>query len=462
MKEVIKHNFDETIIRSYDVRGVYKETLFNNDARILGNVFGLKVGENKTVNVGYDGRKSSIQLKDNLIDGLLESGVNVNDIGLVPTPLLYFSCIHCNADGGVMVTGSHNPKNHNGFKIVLNNLPFYGVDLIKIKNKAKSFSLPKNNGKKKTIDLRETYLKRLFKDLIQKRKINIVWDSGNGASGEIVKMISKRICGTQKVLFDKIDGDFPNHHPDPSEPKNLEFCRNEILKNGFDVGIAFDGDGDRIGVVDNKGRIISGDNLLLIFAKQLLKKKKSLIIGDVKCSKVFFDQVKKLGGRTIMSKTGHSHVKTNMKKFSADLAGEMSGHIFFSYGYYGFDDALYASIQLIDILTNEDKTLSDLVDEIPKVFNTPEIRIDCDDRTKFEIIKKIIKKQKSLKKKIVDIDGARVSFDDGWWLLRASNTQPALVLRCEALSEDGLTNQINEVKSQLKEIDSTLAEKILA
>ena len=288
----------------------------------------------------------------------------------------------------------------------------------------------------------------------------VLW-AGNGSAGIVMTALSKRILGSQKLLFNQIDGDFPNHHPDPSDPKNLLFCQNEIKKNNFDLGIAFDGDGDRIGVVDDKSRIIPGDILLLILAKDLIKKNKKVsIIGDVKCSQVLFDVVKNCGGNAIISQTGHSHVKVNMKRQNADLAGEMSGHIFYKKN-YGFDDALFASIELIKILLSSKKKLSEMVDEVPKVFNTPEIRIECHDDKKFKLIDMISKEQKKLKKKIINIDGLRVSSKNGWWLLRASNTQPGIVLRCEAKNNNELNKQIDEVKKAIEMFDSSLSKKIL-
>ncbi len=457
----ISHSFNNSIIRSYDIRGVYNKTLFEKDARVIGQLFGLKVGKNNTVNIGYDGRHSSKPLKESLIEGILESGADVCEIGLVPTPLLYYSCIANKSKGGIMVTGSHNPKDYNGFKFVLKNLPFYGPDLKEFVIKAKDISLKDllgNFSKKCFID---NYLNQIFTNFSQKKKINIVWDSGNGAAGEVMDLLSKRINGKQKLLFKKIDGNFPNHHPDPSNPKNLLFCKEEILKSNYDLGIAFDGDGDRIGVVDDKGREVPGDILLLVLSKNVLKSKSNaVIIGDVKCSQVLFDEIYRLGGKSIMSQTGHSHVKVNMKNYDADLAGEMSGHIFFKSN-FGFDDALFASLELIKFLTNTDKKLSEIIDEIPRVYNTPEIRIDCDDDKKFLLIENITRSQRKLKKKIVDIDGLRVESDDGWWLLRASNTQPGIVLRCESKSMDGLKQQIEQVKSAIKEFDFKIAEKIL-
>ncbi len=456
---MINHSFDDTIIRAYDIRGVYDKTLKDKDAQVIGNLFGLTVGNGKTVNVGYDGRISSLNLKNNLIDGLLESGVNVNEIGLCPTPLMYFSCFHTDSEGGIMVTGSHNPKDHNGFKFVLNNLPFYGEQLKKMCLTGNNYSIINEKGKKEILDFKDEYIKRLIKDLNQKKKINIVWDAGNGSAGEIMRKISEKIQGKSILLFDEIDGNFPNHHPDPSEPDNLQSCIKTLKENKFDLGIAFDGDGDRIGIIDDKGRILSGDKILLIFAYDLLEKQKASIIGDVKCSQVLFDEVKRMGGNPIMSKTGHSHIKVNMKKYSAKLAGEMSGHIFFADKYYGFDDALYAAIRIIDILCNKSESLSQIVDKIPEVFNTPEIRIDCDDKEKFLIVDKISSNLENSIHSFSKVDGVRVNSKDGWWLLRASNTQPVLVLRCESLSKDGLVKQMSFAKEELGKVNQSLCQK---
>ena len=358
MNKKVSHSFNKNIIREYDIRGVYNKTLFDKDAKILGNLFGLKIGEGGIVNVAYDGRNSSFKLKESLIDGLMEVGANVNEIGLGPTPMLYYSCAEMNVGSGIIVTGSHNPKTHNGFKIVYNHSPFFGEDLKILGKKAENFEFKTVKAKKSKIDIKEKYLSRLIKNFVQKKEINVVWDAGNGSSGELMKKLSNKIKGKKIILYDKIDGNFPNHHPDPSESKNLEDCQKFILKNNLDVGLAFDGDGDRLGVVDDRGRVISGDKVLLLLAKQMLNKKKIKVIADVKCSQVLFDEIKKLGGEIIMSKTGHSHVKNNLKKFDAHLAGEMSGHIFFSEGYYGFDDALYSAVKVLEILNeNKKKTI---------------------------------------------------------------------------------------------------------
>ena len=454
------HYFDDTIIREYDIRGVFNDTLFEKDATVLGNLFGIMIGQNNTVNIAYDGRLSSLTLKENLIQGFLEVGVNVNEIGLGPTPLLYFSCFELNSNSGIIVTGSHNPKNHNGFKIVYKNSPFFGENLLLLKKKAKNYSINKLRGLRKKVDLEDKYLKRLLKNFDQKKRIKVVWDAGNGSAGRIMKKLANKIEGEKIILFDEINGNFPNHHPDPSDSDNLIDCKKNILENNFDIGLAFDGDGDRLGVIDDLGRVISGDKILLLLAKELLKKKKIKVIADVKCSQVLFDEVKKLGGEIIMSQTGHSHVKNNLKKLKADLAGEMSGHIFFADNYYGFDDALYAAVKMLEIVNDNKKKLSELVDEIPVLYNTPEIRVECEDEVKFGIIKEVLNNIKNSNNELISIDGVRVINEEGWWLLRASNTQPALVVRCESFTKDGLENQKKNVLRELKKTSYSFNDKI--
>ena len=345
-------------------------------------------------------------------------GVDVCEIGLGPTPLLYYSCYENKAAGGVMVTGSHNPKDHNGFKFVLNNMPFYGEDLILLSKKAMDFFFKSQKGKLTYKNFKKTYLDRIFKGINLKKKFKIVWDSGNGSAGELMSKIAKKINSDNELLYETIDGNFPNHHPDPSNPKNLKECIQLIKKKQMDFGIAFDGDGDRIGVIDDKGRVLSGDQLLLLFAKEILKKKRGAkIIGDVKCS--------------------------------------------FNLDYYGFDDALYSSIKLVELLDNSKKKLSEIIDDLPKSFNTPEIRIKCSDLKKFDIIEQVISNQKNKNVNIIDIDGLRVLNETGWWLLRASNTEAELVLRCEANSQDNLRKQLLLVKKELQEVDQIISDKIL-
>lgn len=456
----MKHRFDPTIIREYDIRGIFNETFSEKDALAFGKLFSTLLDGNKIVNVGFDGRKSSNLIKDALCKGLVEGGSHVNIVGLGPTPMLYFSCYTNSAEAGIMITGSHNPSNHNGLKIVKDNRPFFGEDLKEIALMGLDFSMSENSkGSLNSIDIQDKYLNNLLNSLKQKKKLNIVWDAGNGSAGQVMSKLSKKIDGEKILLFDKIDGNFPNHHPDPSEEKNLIDIKKTILKKKYDLGIAFDGDGDRIGVVDDKGRTIPGDILLLIYAKEILKRdSKATVIGDVKCSQILFDTINQLGGNSVMSKTGHSLIKNAMKKFSASLAGEMSGHMFFADEYFGFDDALYAAIRIVNIVSSSEKKLSQLVDEIPKLYNTPEIRIDCDDREKFRVVEKIISNQKD--KEMNNIDGVRVSLKNGWWLIRASNTQPAIVLRCEANSQENLNFILEDVKQELNKIDTKLSLQI--
>ena len=455
----MKYFFDPTIIREYDIRGIYGDTLKKDDAKIIGHIFGLSLKKNKTVNICCDGRKSSQPLKERLIEGLSEVGCNIIDIGIGPTPMLYYSNFLNNSEAGIMITGSHNPPSHNGFKIVKNKMSFFGDDLKRLAKSAENYDFIKKKSFVKKKNIENLYVNLLIKNLNQVKKLNIVWDAGNGSAGNVMKKIAQRIKGKRILLYEDIDGDFPNHHPDPSDPATLKDLIKSVKHNNMDLGIAFDGDGDRIGVVDNQGNIIPGDLLLLLLGVDVLKKKKgACIIGDVKCSQVLFDEIKKIGGRPIMSKTGHSLIKDCMKKESADLAGEMSGHIFFADDYYGFDDALYASIRLLNILSSSKKKLSELMLQFPKLYNTPEIRINCEEKEKFKIIEQIITNQK--KNNYSAIDGIRVKCEQGWWLMRASNTQAAIVLRCEANTAEGLSTMKDTVKEELKRVKPELVQQI--
>ena len=455
----MKHFFDPTIIREYDIRGIYEDTLTKNDAKVIGHIFGSSLNKNKIVNICCDGRKSSQPLKEKLIEGLSEVGCNIIDIGVGPTPMLYYSNFLNESEAGIMITGSHNPPSHNGFKIVKNKMSFFGIDLKNLAKSAENYDLFVKKSFYKKSDIEDDYVNMLFKSLKQQKNLNIVWDAGNGSAGNVMRKIANYVKGETILLYDDINGDFPNHHPDPSDPNTLKDLIKSVKQNNMDLGIAFDGDGDRIGVVDDKGNIISGDLLLLLFGIDVLKKKKgACIIGDVKCSQVLFDEIKKNGGRAIMSKTGHSLIKDCMKKESADLAGEMSGHIFFADDYYGFDDALYASIRLLNILSKSKKKLSELIFQFPKLYNTPELRINCDDKEKFRIIEQIISNQKN--NNYSAIDGIRVKYEHGWWLMRASNTQAAIVLRCEANTLEGLSIMKEMVKKELKRVKPELVQQI--
>lgn len=459
------HKFDPSILRAYDIRGIYGKTLFKEDAFFVGRALAsvLAKKDYKKVAVGHDVRKSSPELVKELIAGLTQSGVEVFDIGAGPTPMLYFSVYHLNVDAGIMVTGSHNPKDHNGFKIMLKDHVFYGDDITNLAQVVAKSDFVDGEGAVHKKNIKHDYVERLVSDCIvgesesglldeidavtePRKKLNIAWDIGNGATGEIAKMLSHKIIANHALLFEEMDGDFPNHHPDPTVAENLQDLIKKVTEEGYDVGIAFDGDGDRIGVVDDEGGIIWGDQLMALYAREILKEKPgATFIADVKASNILFDEITKAGGKAIMWKTGHSLIKAKMKETKADMAGEMSGHIFFADRYYGFDDALYAAIRLINIVEKSDKKLSQLRKSLPQTFSTAEIRIDCADDKKFQTVEDLKKNLQNSGVKFNDIDGIRTNSNNGWWLIRASNTQPVLVARCEANSLESL----QKIKSDL-------------
>ena len=462
------HKFHSSILRAYDIRGIYNQTLFDNDAYFVGRCFAKILHQNNKnkMAVGCDGRFSSAILKERLIQGLCDSGIEVVDIGLGPTPMLYFSVYELNLDAGIMVTGSHNPKDHNGFKMMIKNQNFYGSDILGLAKILEKQDFIDAEGSIVAFDIREKYLNRLLSDceLTQSdsgllnevenfegvKKLKIAWDAGNGSAGEIMTILSQRIYGEHILLFNEIDGDFPNHHPDPTEAKNLQDLIAVVKSQKCDFGIAFDGDGDRIGIVDGDGEIIWGDQLLIFFAREILAKKHgATIIADVKASGSLFAEITKASGNAVMWKTGHSLIKAKMKELNASLAGEMSGHIFFADKYYGFDDALYASIRLINILANSAQSLSQMRQELPKTFSTAEIRIETSEEKKFVIVDDLKKLLHKNNEKFVDIDGIRAQNYHGWWLIRASNTQPVLVARCEADSQENLEKMKNNLCEKL-------------
>ena len=446
------HKFDPSVLREYDIRGIINDTLTANDAHAIGAIFGSVINKNDghSVVVGRDGRHSSLEIEKNLIEGLISQGLKVFKIGLCPTPQLYFGVHHLRADGGIMITGSHNPPDYNGFKMMLGHGPFFGQD---IKDMAKTpYDRTKiiEGGQQIQLDIQDAYLHRVLEGLRLDTKLSIVWDCGNGVAGPVIDKLSKSLSGEHEVLFADVDGNFPNHHPDPTIENNLEALITRVRKRNADLGIAFDGDGDRIGVIDDLGKILWGDQLLAILAEDvLLEQPGSTIIGDVKASQGLFDRIAALGGKPLMWKTGHSLIKNKMKEVNAPLAGEMSGHIFFSDRYFGFDDAIYAAIRLIDVVNRQGKKLSTIRSALPSVINTPELRFPCEGKNKFSMIeqvKEILREYKDVE--VCDIDGVRVSSKYGWWLIRASNTQEIIVARCEATSTEYLEN----IKAQLKEV----------
>ncbi|MDB5365888.1 MAG: phosphomannomutase [Rhodospirillales bacterium] len=449
------HEFHSTVLREYDIRGIVDKTLSVKDAAAIGRAFGTMVGgAGKTICLGYDGRLSSPSLAAALAEGLLSTGVNVKRVGLGPTPMLYFAVKHLQADAGVMVTGSHNPPDYNGFKMTLYTGPVYGEAILSLGKVASSGKYATGQGAIEDLDIQDVYVERLLKDYEGPKNLNVVWDAGNGASGEILRRLTRKLPGTHTLLFDDIDGTFPNHHPDPTVEENLVDLKRVVAAKGADLGIGFDGDGDRIGAIDGKGRVVWGDQLLAIYAGEVLATHPgAMIIADVKASQVLFDEIARLGGQPVMWKTGHSLLKAKMAETGAPLAGEMSGHIFFGDKWYGFDDALYCGVRLLSLVSKSGKQLADLVDKLPKVFNTPETRFQVDESRKFDVVKEVKQRLTASPDgiEVNDIDGVRVKTPDGWWLLRASNTQDVLVARAEASSEEGLGRLKKLLVAQLKQ-----------
>ena len=448
----MSHRFDPSILREYDIRGIVGTNLFAADAGALGRAFVATTGARR-VAVGYDGRLTSPELEAALVDGLAAHGADVVRIGRGPTPMLYFAAATLGVDAGIMVTGSHNPPDHNGFKMVVAGKPFY-ADAIQELGRA-ALALGEPDGPRGGVEdhaIAEDYIARLARDFDAGKPLNVIWDPGNGATGEIVTALTQRLPGTHHLINARIDGTFPAHHPDPTVPENLVQLQIELARFGCDLGIAFDGDGDRIGVVDAKGRILWGDQLLIILARDVLKRHPGApILADVKASDVLFAEVAKAGGKPVMLPTGHSGIKAKLAELDAPLAGEMSGHIFFGDRWYGFDDAIYVAVRLLGILANSGESLVQIADRLPKTFNTPELRIDCDEARKFAIVAEIAERLRRRGAEIIDIDGVRVKSADGWWLVRASNTQAVIVARAEASTPEGLARLKGDITRELAE-----------
>jgi phosphomannomutase len=450
------HVFHPTLLREYDIRGVVGDTLFEADARAIGRSFGTRIIENggTSVATGRDGRHSSPAMEQALAEGLASTGLKVHRIGGCATPGLYFAVHHLGAGGGVMVTGSHNPPNYNGFKMMIGTGPFFGADIQALGTLATTGGFAAGTGSLVDEDIADAYVARLLEGNRIKRAISVVWDCGNGAAGPATVAMCETLPGTHRILFPEVDGDFPNHHPDPTVPENLETLIETVAEVGADLGIAFDGDGDRIGVVDDKGRILWGDQLIAVLAEDVLAERPgATIIADVKASQILFDRVAALGGVPEMWRTGHSLIKTRMAETGAPLAGEMSGHIFFKDRYYGFDDALYAAVRLIETLSGREEPLSILRDRLPQMVNTPELRFPCSEERKFSAIDDVkIWLEGRAGLEVSKVDGVRVKNANGWWLLRASNTQDVLVARCESDTEAGLASLKGDLAEALRAI----------
>ena len=446
------HIFNPTILREYDIRGIIDETLSDADAYAIGRSFGtclIRAG-GKTAAVGYDGRVSSPVLERALVRGLTECGVDVVRVGMGPTPMLYYAeAALDNVDGGIEITGSHNPANYNGFKMVLQGRPFFGADIVQIGEMAAAGDWVDGDGTASEYDIIDQYVARLM-EAAPAKGFRIGWDTGNGAAGPVVEKLTKLLPGEHHLLFTEVDGNFPNHHPDPTDEANLVDLRKLVAERNLDFGLAFDGDGDRIGAIDGQGRVIWGDQLLQIYAEDVLHEVPgATIIADVKASQALFDRVTALGGKPLMWKTGHSLIKSKMKETGSPLAGEMSGHIFFKHEYYGFDDAIYAAVRLIAASAKLGKSVTELRGEMPEMINTPEMRFQVDEARKFAVIDEVLARLSADGADVNNTDGARVNTPDGWWLLRASNTQDVLVARAEASSEEGLDRLMAQIDAQL-------------
>ncbi|MFT8643359.1 phosphoglucomutase/phosphomannomutase PgmG [Gluconacetobacter sp.] len=441
--EAFAHGFDPTSLREYDIRGVVGATLGPRDAYAIGRTFGSVVVREggRTVAVGYDGRLSSPELEAALVDGAVASGVEVLRVGRGPTPMLYFASASLKADGAVMVTGSHNPPDHNGFKMILGGQSFFGSRIGELGDMAaRGDVVPERVGSMRDVDVQADYVERLARGWDGgERRLKIVWDNGNGAAGEVLAELVRHIPGEHTILNGVIDGRFPAHHPDPTIPRNLRQLIAAVRDIGADIGIAFDGDADRIGVVDDRGEIWWSDQILALLARDVLEARPgSMIIADVKASQVLFDEVSRAGGQPMMWRSGHSPIKSRMAETGAPLAGEMSGHFFFADRWYGFDDGLYAAVRLLGVVARMKTALSAAHDALPKMVSTPELRFDCADARKFVVIEEVAARLADEGADMTTIDGVRVTGADGWWLLRASNTQAMLVARAESASPEGL------------------------
>jgi phosphomannomutase/phosphoglucomutase len=437
------------IFREYDIRGVVDEDIDEAVFETIGKAYGTymkKLGKDG-VTIGHDCRLSSPNLSEAMIRGITSAGINVIDLGMVSTPMVYFSLFNLDVDGGVIITASHNPSQYNGIKLCVDKDSLFGEGIQKIRKIAEGGNFIKGTGKVRTHDIMDSYLDYLRKNVEIDPGLRVAIDCGNAMVGIVAPKILRDFGCELTELYVEPDGRFPNHHPDPTVEENIKDLINAVGRQGLQVGLGFDGDGDRIGVVDEKGTIIWGDMLVLIFAREILKHNpKAKIIGDVKCSGRLFKDIESHGGVPIMWKTGHSLIKNKMKLENAALAGEMSGHIFFADRYYGYDDALYAALRILEIISKTGKRTSELLEGVPNAFSTPEIRVDCPDDTKFKLVNQT---REELKKdyRVIDIDGVRVEFPDGWGLIRASNTQPALVLRFEADSPD----RLEEIRSIIED-----------
>ena len=440
------HSFDSTILRTYDIRGQVGKTLFPLDAYAIGRSFGSlarrRLGSVPRIAVGRDGRLSSPEMAEQLLSGLLATGCQVANLGLCPTPQTYYAVASHDLSGGIMITGSHNPIDYNGFKMVLDDAPFYGDDIAELGAISVAGDWETGEGEITLLDVAQEYASCLAEayDRNNERELTVAWDCGNGAAGAVISKLLDQVPGTHHVLFGEVDGTFPNHHPDPTVPANLEDIKRTVLGKGCDLGIAFDGDGDRCGLIDDEGEIIWADQYLIFLAEEVLERLPGApIIADVKASQLLFDRVAMAGGKPLMWRTGHSLIKMKMKEARSPLAGEMSGHLFFADRYFGYDDGLYTAVRILNYVAAKGIKLSDFRKSLPQLHSTPELRFDCPEAQKTEVMAQIRSTvADGSAGKVIDLDGVRCVTAEGWWLLRPSNTESVLVGRVEAQDAAGL------------------------
>jgi len=447
-------NFDPEVLREYDIRGIVGSNLNENTAYTIGRAFGFVVksrSSSSTIVTGFDGRLTSPKLHQALCEGLKQAGTKIVNVGMGPTPMIYFAHYHFNSDAAIMVTGSHNPSDYNGFKMVLNKNSFYADEIQNLQSIIQNEKLNTEEGSITEHNIINEYVNRDLQNININNKLKIAWDIGNGAMGLVIKEITSQLQNTHNILInEKVDGTFPNHHPDPTVPKNMEQLIRAVINNKCDIGFAFDGDGDRLGVVDNRGKIVWADQYMLILCSEITKLyDQPKIIMDVKCSKVFFDEAKKMNCNPIMSRTGHSPIKEKMKELNSPLSGEMSGHICYADDFFGYDDAMYVALRLLRILSNQSKKLSDIIGRYPSTYSTSEIRFDVEEIRKFAIIDEIKQRLINIDGEVINIDGIRVQNSLGWFLIRASNTQNQLTCRAEALNKEDLLSLIKIIEDQL-------------
>ncbi len=454
------YSFSPTILREYDIRGQIDKNLSADDAFAVGCAFGTYVRRKggSRVCVGYDGRASSPVFAEAMVAGLTSTGLNVDMIGVGPTPMMNFAVKDSNADAGVMITGSHNPSDYNGFKMTLKNGPVYGEMIQELGRMAAAGDFESGTGSVNVIDIQDRYVARLLRDVQGLKDMKIAWDCGNGSGGEIVRRVIKQLPGEHILLFDEIDGNFPNHHPDPTVDENLADLIRVVREQKCDLGVAFDGDADRVGAVDETGTILRCDTLMVVYARDVLARHPgATIVGDVKCSQVMYDEIARLGGKPLMWKTGHSLIKAKMAEEKSPLSGELSGHIFFGDGWYGFDDGIYCAVRLIQEVSKASGPASSLIAGLPQIYNTPEIRFEVDEARKFDLVAQVVASVKAQAAAnpaltVHDIDGVRVVTPDGWWLIRASNTQNVIVTRAEGSSPEALEKLKSMVTHEVKGI----------